>query len=411
MKIGILGAGVTGLSAARFLKDSFDVEVLERKSVCGGIARTKDVDGIAYHVVGGHCFNSKFPEILDFVFNQVLPKDQWNEIKRVSKIRFGNNEYLYPIEFSVKHIYQDNPELAINIAKDFLASTDDNNYNHLAEWFTKKFGKTLADLYFIPYNQKIWGMDPKKMDPAWVKDKLPIPDKNSFFEALISEKEDNMPHAHFFYPKTNNQNTFLNALAEGCNIRYGIDIHSIKHNPINKKWIVNGTFEYDLIINTLPIDQLPSFIEGAPEKILDASKLLKYNSITNILWKTKSTDKTWTYLPESKYPYHRYIHIGSYHRPVSGYTISETIGHHSYSELIAKTSDPFLLEPLSYHQSEHAYAVFDENYHYAVPLILDYLSNIGIHSIGRFGEWQYYNMDICIKRSMDLAKLIKIKFT
>ncbi len=102
-KIGILGAGVTGLSAARFLqKKGFCVEILESKSVCGGIARTRDVNGVAYHVVGGHCFNSKYPEIMDFVFNEVLPKDQWNLIQRISKIKMLGSEYLYPIEFSVK---------------------------------------------------------------------------------------------------------------------------------------------------------------------------------------------------------------------------------------------------------------------------------------------------------------------
>lgn len=406
MKIGILGAGVTGLSAARLLKEHFEVEVLERKDVCGGIARTRDIDGIAYHVVGGHCFNSKYPEVLDFVFNRVLHREEWNEIKRVSKIRFGTNEYLYPIEFSVKQIYRDNPELGLGITKDFLSAQDDGDYGNLADWFIKKFGKSLAELYFIPYNHKIWGVNPAQMDPSWVKDKLPIPDKYSFFEALLSDKEDNMPHARFFYPKSNNQNTFIDALAEDCNIKYGVNVHSIKYNSRTKKWVIDGEHEYDVLINTLPLDQLPFFIDGTPEKVLRASKLLKYNSITNILWRTMPTEKTWTYLPESTYPYHRYIHIGSYHRPISNYSISESVGNHSYSELVEKTHDPFLLEPLSYNHSEHAYVVFDENYHSAVPYILDYLSSIGIYSIGRFGEWQYYNMDVCIKRSMDLAKHI-----
>jgi len=406
MKIGILGAGVTGLSAARLLKEHFEVEILERKDVCGGIARTRDVDGVAYHVVGGHCFNSKYPEVLDFVFNKVLRREEWNEIKRVSKIRFGTEEYLYPIEFSVKQIYRDNPALGIDIAKDFLSAQDDGDYENLADWFIKKFGKSLAELYFIPYNQKIWGINPAQMDPSWVKDKLPIPDKYSFFDALLSDKEDNMPHARFFYPKSNNQNTFLEALAEGCSIKHGVDVHAIKYSLKNKKWVVNGEHEYDLLINTLPIDLLPTFIEGVPEKVLKASKLLKYNSISNILWRTKPTDKTWTYLPETDYPYHRYIHIGSYHRPVSSYSISESVGDHSYSELIKRSHDSFLLEPISYNHSEHAYVVFDENYHSTVPYILDYLSSIGIYSIGRFGEWQYFNMDVCIKRSMDLAKQI-----
>ena len=407
-KIGILGAGITGLSVARFLQDTYEVEILEKNPVCGGIARTRDVDGIAYHTVGGHCFNSKYPEIMDFVFNQVLPRSEWNEIQRLSKIQIAGGEFMYPIEFSIKEIYHHNPELAFQITSDFLSTTDNGHYAHLAEWFTKKFGKTLADLYFIPYNTKIWHMNPYEMDPQWVQDKLPIPDKKSFFEALMAEKKDTMPHARFYYPKSNNQNTFIEALAKGLTIRYNEKIHSIKYQTETKKWIVNHCHQYDILINTTPIDQLPLVIEDAPENVKEAAKMLRYNQISNVLWRTRPTTKTWTYLPEDSTVFHRFIHIGSYFRPSASYSISESIGNHSYDELINDGKDnEFLLEPLAYNQSEHAYVVFDQNYKYAVPHILNYLSHIGIHSIGRFGEWQYYNMDVCMKRSLELAQKIK----
>ncbi|MFG5125600.1 NAD(P)-binding protein, partial [Campylobacter lari] len=41
MKICIIGAGISGMSLARLLKDDFEVEILEKKDVIGGIARTK----------------------------------------------------------------------------------------------------------------------------------------------------------------------------------------------------------------------------------------------------------------------------------------------------------------------------------------------------------------------------------
>ena len=407
-KVGILGAGITGLSVARFLQGTYEVEILEKNSVCGGIARTRDVNGIAYHTVGGRCFNSKYPEIMDFVFNQVLPRTEWNEIQRLSKIQIAGGEFMYPIEFSIKEIYHHNPELALQITSDFLSTTDNGQYSHLAEWFTKKFGKTLANLYFIPYNTKIWHMNPYEMDPQWVQDKLPIPDKKSFFEALIATKTDNMPHARFYYPKSNNQNTFIEALAQGINIKYNEEIHTIKYPPVTKKWIVNNCHQYDILINTTPIDQLPFVIENCPENVKEAAKMLRYNKISNILWQTQPTNKTWTYLPESSTIFHRFIHIGSYHKPIQAYSVSESIGEHSYEELVNDgKNNPFLIEPLAYNQSEHAYVVFDQNYKYAVPHILTYLTQIGLYSIGRFGEWQYYNMDVCMKRSMELAKKIK----
>ncbi|MGN0514974.1 MAG: protoporphyrinogen/coproporphyrinogen oxidase [Lachnospiraceae bacterium] len=411
IKIGILGAGVTGLSVARFLQRYFDVEVLERNNVCGGIARTRDVNGIAYHTVGGHCFNSKYPEILDFVFNEVLPENHWNRIRRLSKIRLDGHEYTYPIEFSIKEIYEHDPQLAIRMSTDFLAAVDDGVYANLADWFCKKFGETLALQYFIPYNTKIWNLAPSKMDSSWVEDKLPIPDKISFFESLISDKTDNMPHVFFYYPKSNNQNTFLDALSRNVSIKYNQEVRTIEYDVRRRKWIINNIFEYDLLINTTPLDRFPALLEKAPDKVRDAAKLLRYNKVSNILWKTLPTNKTWTYFPESGFKFHRYIHIGSYFSPTVPCSISEAIGEHTFEELKENgRTDHFLLSPLAYNQSEHAYVVFDKNYKYAVPYILEYLSKIGIYSIGRFGEWKYYNMDVCMKRSMELANEIKQKY-
>lgn len=410
MKIGILGAGISGLSIARILKKTFDVEVLEKKQVCGGIARTTDIDGIAYHTVGGHCFNSKHEDVLSFVFDEVLPKSEWNKVIRKSKIKFHDYEIDYPIEFSIKQIYEHDKELAQRLTIDFLKADDNGKYENLDEWFRKKFGNSFAEEYFIPYNSKIWNNNPKNMSYLWVEDKLPIPDKDSFFEGLVSNARDKMSHSEFYYPKTNNQNTFIEALAKDTPIKYNYEVESIKYDSNTKKWIVNNTDQYDLIINTTPLDQFIGTLADAPENIKSAAKKLKKNGVSNILWKTKETDKTWTYIPNPKYLFHRYIHIGSFWTPQKSYSISEVIGNHSLEEMTkAGQQDNFLIEPIAHSISDYAYVVFDENYDAATKTIKEYLQEIGLHTLGRFGEWQYYNMDICMKKAIDLSKVITDK--
>jgi len=120
MKIGILGAGITGLSIGKLLADKHDVEILEKYPVYGGIARTKTIKGISYHTTGGHCFNSKHKDVLNFVFNKVMPKDQWHHIQRDAAIQFKGNEVNYPIEYSINQIYSFDKDLAFNIVKRFL---------------------------------------------------------------------------------------------------------------------------------------------------------------------------------------------------------------------------------------------------------------------------------------------------
>jgi len=406
MKICIIGAGITGLASGKLLSKNHDVTIYEKESKIGGIARTKDVNGITYHTVGGHCLNSKNKNVMDFIFNDVLPKENWHHVKRDAKINLQNNFISYPIEFSIKEIAKFDENLAFNITKDFMSS-EDKETDNLADWFKVKFGATLANEYFIPYNKKIWQIEPSDMSHSWIDGKLPLPNKKEFFKALIENNEDTMPHSSFFYPNSNNQNTFIDALGANLNIKTDFNVSTIE--KIKDKWIINEKFEYDLVINTMPLNILPSFIKNTPIEILDTAKKLKYNKVTNVLWKTKPIDFSWSYYPSEDTIFHRHIHIGNFFNPKQSYTITESMGEHTYEEMI-KCGDKFdyLLEPLDYNVSNYAYVVYDKNYNEATNKVKKYLDEIGIHTIGRFGEWEYYNMDICIESAMKLVKIINL---
>ncbi len=405
MKICIIGAGITGLTAGKLLSQNHEVTIYEKETKVGGIARTKDVNGITYHTVGGHCLNSKNKEVMNFIFKDILAIENWHLVKRDAKIDLDNNFISYPIEFSIKEISKFDKDLAFNITKDFLSSLDTNEDN-LADWFKSKFGKTLADKYFIPYNRKIWQMEPSEMSHLWIEGKLPIPNKKDFFEGLIKNNEDTMPHSTFYYPNTNDQNTFIDALEKGLNIIKEFNVISIEKS--DKKWIINNEFEYDIVINTMPLDLLTSIIKDIPKNIIEDAKKLKYNKVTNMLWKTKPIDFTWTYYPDKDTIFHRHIHIGNFFKPAKNYTITESMGEHSFDEMVAygKKFD-YLVEPLDYNISDYAYVVYDQNYNKATTNIKEYLKSIKLHTIGRFGEWEYYNMDKCMESAFELCKMLE----
>lgn len=409
MRIGIIGAGISGLSVAKLIGNAHEIEILERDSQIGGIAKTKEIQGVAYHMIGGHCFNSKHQEVLDFVFNQVQPLNKWHKIERNANIRLNDYSISYPIEYSVKQIYHFDPSLALRITKDFLNTLENAQARNLEEWFRIKFGDTLAELYFLPYNSKIWNTPLNSMQPDWVKDKLPIPDKLSFFEGLISQAKDKMPHSSFFYPNSNDQQTFIEALALGSKIQKNYNVFSIRKDISNDKWVVNEEKEYDKIISTLPLNILPSLIFNCPAEILIAAQKLKYNQVSTMLWETEGCEETWTYIPGADSIFHRYIHIGNFFKPRKNITITEAVGVKSYTEMHENgKKDPFLKRCLDYNVSDHAYVVYDQNHYRSTQLIKSYLQFVGLETLGRFGEWEYYNMDICIKKSFDLADKIKM---
>ncbi|EPB7444653.1 NAD(P)-binding protein [Campylobacter lari] len=413
MKIGVIGAGVSGLSIARLLKDDFEVEVLEKSNVVGGIARTKDVDDKPYHVNGGHCFNSKFDDVLDFVFNTVLSKDKWNYLPRKAEILFKENWITYPIEFSIKEIDNFDTNLAFQITNEMFNASYEKG-NNLEEWFINHFGPTLAKEYFIPYNTKIWGIAPKNMDNVWIEDekqmKLPVPTKESFYKSLVDKTTDKMSHAAFYYPKTNNQNTFIEAIGENVNILTNYEVKEIKKE--NSQWVINGEKKYDILINTSPLDLVPKILKDVPAEALSCFKKLKYNKVTNIFWETDgSLDITWGYIPDSSIGFHRISNTGSIVQPKGKFCTTEAIGEIAYDKLVREGQKiPFLKNPLDYNVTEHAYVFFDLNYTQAKTGAISYLNSLGIFSHGRFGEWEYYNMDVCIKRSIDLAKSIKERY-
>ena len=68
----------------------------------------------------------------------------------------------------------------------------------------------------------------------------------------------------------------------------------------------------------------------------------------------------------------------------------------------------FLIAPLYYNISEHAYVVYDENRDKEVKHIQEYLESINLISIGRFGQWDYFNMDIFMMQSYETyLKILK----
>ncbi|MDY3112788.1 MAG: NAD(P)-binding protein [Helicobacter sp.] len=417
MKIGIIGGGISGLSLAILLKDSFEVEILEKEAKPGGIARAKVIktsDGeVAYHTNGGHCFNSKYSDVLEFVFN-ILNKDSWHYIKRECKVLYKGRQIGYPIEFALREINTINSKLALKMATELLNASYKNGKN-LEEWFINHFGETLAKEYFIPYNTKIWGIEPKNMDNSWIADdkqiKLPVPTKEGIFQAMLEgSAKDLMPHVFYYYPQANNG--LLNALEETCKNELILNYKVEKLEKIGEKWLINGEKKYDLLINTSPLDVLGVEILNVPDNVKEAFLKLKFNKVSTAFCKSNEPlNFTWGYVPDSNIRFHRLNCVSSYFgfKNLPFCTI-ESIGEVSEEIFKKEVKKVANLEVLECETSKHAYVLFDLNYKDSKQKALKYVESLGIIPHGRFGEWEYYNMDVCIKRSIDLAKALKAKF-
>lgn len=407
MKIAVIGSGVSGMSFAQLCKREqlADVVIFETKKSHGGLARVENINGYPYHLTGGHCFNSKHQDVLDFVFNEILSIDKWNLVERKSNIIFQGHSVPYPIEYSIKHIAEFNPELATNIVKDFITAQQSIKISeNLHDWFINNFGYSLANEYLIPYNTKIWGRDISSMSPNWVSDKLPMPNIDSFIMGLLKSGSDTMPHSNFYYPKSGSQQEFLNALKEDLDIRFDQKIVGINRSADGKFHINDEVF--DKVVYTGPLNNSCDVFEI--DNLKSFCDKLEFNVVTTMLWEREPCDETWTYFPDSDCPFHRLIHIGNFLTPKKNVSIAEAVGERTYDEMVvAGEKIPYLKKPLGYHVSNHAYVVFDDTRDDSVNNITNTLEKNNIHCLGRFGEWEYYNMDICIKSAMKLIEKFK----
>ena len=69
MRIGVIGAGISGLSIARLLGKEHEVTVYEKAHRPGGLIKCEVVNGVLYHLVGGHVFNSRRKDVLDWFWS------------------------------------------------------------------------------------------------------------------------------------------------------------------------------------------------------------------------------------------------------------------------------------------------------------------------------------------------------
>ena len=69
MKIAIIGAGISGMSMAHLLKNKAVVTVYERDKRPGGMIKCDRVNGHLFHRTGGHVFNTKNGDVLEFFWS------------------------------------------------------------------------------------------------------------------------------------------------------------------------------------------------------------------------------------------------------------------------------------------------------------------------------------------------------
>lgn len=415
-KVVVIGSGISGLSISRMLADDHEVEILERDKLHGGLIKCKRIDGNLFHLVGGHVFNSRNKTVLDWFWKHFDVENEFIKTIRNAKILMNDTLIGYPIE---NYIYQLPEKQLTPILNELLdkLSTDVkkvDDYENFKEFLIGNFGEELYKVYFGPYNTKIWNTDLSKVPLDWLDGKLPMPQlREVLFSNVVKKEESTMVHSTFFYPCRNGSQFIVDRLSEGLSINKAYDVQSIEQLDDQSLSINNA----DKIVNSIvycgdvrKLHQIVKINDSALQVAMQNVSNLLSNGTSNVLCETDANDISWLYLPEEQFKAHRIIYTGNFSESNNEGSnrrtcVVEFSGKQEQADMVKELAMlPGNLTPLAFNYEPNSYIIQDEDTRAKITLLKTLLKPYGIFLLGRFAEWEYYNMDKCIESAMDLKE-------
>ena len=410
-KIAIIGAGVSGLTVAQLLKDKAEVYVFERESKAGGLIRCERIDGSLFHTCGGHVFNTKNRQVLEWFWKQFDKDTEFKKTDRNSVIFLPNGQQIpYPIE---NFAYLLDESLQKTFIQDLLAmsSTDSQPIENFKDFLKQRFGDTLYNLYFEPYNKKVWRRSLADVPIDWLAGKLPMPTvEEIIYNNFNRVAEKQFVHSSFFYEKQNGSQLIVERLAYGIDIRCNASIEQIERK--HDQWFVNGEV-FNKVIFCGNIKDIPHMVKGvelsAYTKPIEA---LQYHGTTAVFCEIDANPYSWIYLPDDKYEAHRIICTGNFavsnngHIPANKITATVEFTDTISQDAIIDNLKRIPLHPqfITHKYNQYTYPIQQKDTREMIASLKQRLSAQGFYMTGRFADWEYYNMDAAMAAAMKIVK-------
>ncbi len=393
-KFVIIGAGPSGLSFANALMNlgipSSNFLLLEKNIDVGGLCRSEMVDGAPLDIGGGHFLDVKRKNVLEFLF-KFMPQEEWILHDRISKIRIRGAEVDHPLE---ANLWQFPVEVQIDYLESIAQAgcvSGDQEPLSFAKWITWKFGERISKDYMLPYNRKIWSMDPDVLGTYWLY-KLPnVSFRDTLLSCLEAKPMGSLPaHGKFLYPKEFGYGEVWRRMGESLEDSL-ITNYKINSIDINNR-IINNEFQYETLITSIPWVNWKQYCM-LPSEIIEAIELLKNASI-NVDYRPETLDNKshWIYEPNESISYHRMLLRSNFVNGSTGY----------WTETNAQRSPKLLKNDIRFH-NEFAYPINTIEKPKAVKKILEWAKNYSIIGVGRWGTWEHMNSDVAVDQALQLA--------
>jgi protoporphyrinogen oxidase len=427
----ILGAGLTGLSTGYHL-NSDDYQIYEKLHEVGGLCRSEEVNGFLFDYAP-HILYTVNPYAHELI--QTLLKGNIHIQKRKAFIYHGKYDLYtqFPYQAHLHGLPATDIIECLSGLVDVLRNPDRPKPQNYREWMYWRFGKGIAEQLMIPYAERIWTIDPKHMNFSWIDRRVPEPDFEAVLRGALQDEDDRTGfNQEFWYPIEGAIEALPVALAKGVkNVHLNHTVTKIDPKTRQVTFDTGKVVGYQNLVYTLSLTHLPHFIDDIPQHVLDAINGLQFNQIECVNIGINRPDISpyhWLYFHEAEdFIFHRIsfprnasektcppgtssvcCEISySKHRPlkVQGREalIQATIEGLTKAKILRPDDEILAADVLT---CDPAYVIYDLDYEKNVKTIHEWLVGLDIHPCGRFGDWQYYNMDHSILAGKRIADLI-----
>jgi protoporphyrinogen oxidase len=430
----ILGGGLAGMTAAYTLQQAGEDwwQLYERESRLGGLARSTAVDGYLFDY-GPHILFTIDAEI-EALVRELLGDNFHAQERRAFIYHHSCRRYTrFPFQ---AHLYG----LPVPVVRDCLVGLvraiqrqergefQPANYE---QWMRGFFGDGIADRLMIPYARKLWTVEPEEMEFSWIGRRVPTPDFERIIAGALTDDVAQVGATSlFWYPRRGAIEPLPRALGgrlQAANVHLERTAERIEL-PGKRVCFAGGeVVPFDHLVFSLPLPEIPRLFTGVPPEVEKACRELRYQGIYCInlgIDRPDVSDMHWVYFYEDPFPFHRLSFPATFSPdtvPPGKSSIATEVAFSRWRPLdrataiertIAALREAAILRPDDRIELVHteeilpAYIIYDLDHRRNVGVIRDWLREHGIWNAGRFGEWQYFNMDHSMRSGKTAAQEI-----
>ena len=289
-------------------------------------------------------------------------------------------------------------------------NVDINSIHSYEEWLRVQYGNYFAEHFPMVYTRKYWMCEANNLETGWVGNRLYQPSLEEVIQGSLTQETPVTYYAkEMRYPAEGGFKTFLNVLVDEANIKFNSEVVEINTEKRMLRTVSGDLYQYDRLISSLPLPEVLNMLQELPEEVRSAGNQLKCTCGYQISvgLKTKNIPPyLWWYIYDEDILPAR-VYSPSLKSPdnapggCSSLQMEVYCNRNEYmqEEHILKEED-ILFTDIRF--EPYANVIFDHNIYEARKTVRDYLSFLGIETIGRFGEWEYLWSDQSLLSGLDL---------